>query len=134
MLFPYRAAAWVSALLGAFGLLLSSIGLFGVVAFGVARRTREFGIRMALGETARGIVRMVLVEQLRVIALSIAIGLALGLAVARMLSSVVFGISLERSRHDRGRAALARRCRPRRELSAGGARRQLIPSVALREE
>jgi predicted permease len=93
MLFPYRAAAWVSALLGAFGLLLSSIGLFGVVAFAVGRRTREFGIRMALGATPRGVITMVLAEQSRVVALSIVIGLALGLAVARMLASVVFGIS-----------------------------------------
>jgi putative ABC transport system permease protein len=93
MLFPYRAAAWLSALLGGFGLLLSSIGLFGVVAFAVARRTREFGIRMALGETPRGIVAMVLAEQTRIIALAMAIGLALGLGVARLLAGVVFGIS-----------------------------------------
>ena len=74
MLFPYRAAAMLSALLGVFGLLLSSVGLFGVVAFSVARRTREFGIRLALGSTSRGIVQMVLREQTRVIALSIALG------------------------------------------------------------
>ena len=54
MLFPYRAAALVSALLGIFGLLLSSVGLFGVVAFSVARRTREFGIRLALGRHRAG--------------------------------------------------------------------------------
>ena len=92
MLFPYRAAAMISALLGVFGLLLSSVGLFGVVAFSVARRTREFGIRLALGSTSRGIVQMVLREQTRVIALSIALGLALALGAARLLSSVVFGI------------------------------------------
>src|SRR6185436_4870103 len=92
MLFPYRAAAMLSAVLGAFGLLLSSVGLFGVVAFSVARRTREFGIRLALGSTSRGVVHMVLREQVRVIALSIALGLALALGAARLLSSVVFGI------------------------------------------
>jgi len=92
MLFPYRAAAMLSAVLGAFGLLLSSVGLFGVVAFSVARRTREFGIRLALGSTSRGVVHMVLREQVRVIALSIGLGLALALGAARLLSSVVFGI------------------------------------------
>jgi predicted permease len=92
MLFPYRAAAMLSALLGLFGLLLSSVGLFGVVAFSVARRTREFGIRLALGSTSRGVVQMVLGEQTRVIALSIVLGLALALGAARLLSSVVFGI------------------------------------------
>jgi predicted permease len=93
MLFPYRAAAGVSALLGAFGLLLSSIGLFGVVAFSVARRTRELGIRIAIGAAPAAVVRMVVGEQLRVIALSMALGLALAFGVARALDSVVFGIS-----------------------------------------
>jgi predicted lysophospholipase L1 biosynthesis ABC-type transport system permease subunit len=92
MLFPYRAAATVSALLGVFGLLLSSVGLFGVVAFSVARRTREFGIRLALGSTSSGVVQMALREQTRVIALSIVLGLALALTAARLLPSVVFGI------------------------------------------
>jgi len=93
MLFPYRAAAGVSALLGAFGLLLSSIGLFGVVAFSVARRTRELGIRIAIGAAPATVVRMVVAEQLRVIALSMLLGLALAFAVARALNGVVFGIS-----------------------------------------
>jgi predicted permease len=93
MLFPYRAAAGVSALLGAFGLLLSSIGLFGVVAFSVARRTRELGIRIAIGAAPNVIVRMVVGEQLRVIAFSMVLGLAISLGVARALDSVVFGIS-----------------------------------------
>ncbi len=93
MLFPYRAAAIASAMLGLFGLLISSIGLFGVVAFSVARRTRELGIRIALGATPRMIVNMVVAEQTKVIALSIVIGLALGLGAARALASLVFGIS-----------------------------------------
>jgi ABC-type antimicrobial peptide transport system permease subunit len=93
MLFPYRAAAIFSALLGAFGLLLSSIGLFGVVAFGVARRTREFGIRLALGATSRGVVGMVMREQTRVIAIAMTIGLALALGAAKMMASVVFGVA-----------------------------------------
>ena len=93
MLFPYRAAAIFSAVLGTFGLLLSSIGLFGVVAFGVARRTREFGIRLALGATSRGVVGMVMREQTRVIAIAMTIGLALALGAAKMMASVVFGVA-----------------------------------------
>ena len=93
MLFPYRAAALVSAALGLCGLLLSSVGLFGVVAFSVARRTREFGIRLALGATSRGVVQMVMREQARVIAVSLAVGLALALGAARSLASVVFGVT-----------------------------------------
>ena len=93
MLFPYRAAAIFAGVLGAFGLLLSSVGLFGVVAFGVARRTREFGIRLALGATSRGVVQMVMREQTRVIAIAMAIGLALALTTARLMASVVFGVA-----------------------------------------
>jgi predicted permease len=93
MLFPYRAASILSAALGLFGLLLSSVGLFGVVAFSVARRTREFGIRLALGATSRGVVRMVMREQARVIAVSLVAGLALALGAARALASVVFGVT-----------------------------------------
>ena len=95
MLFPYRAAAIFSAMLGGFGLLLSSVGLFGVVAFGVARRTREFGIRLALGATSRGVVQMVIREQTRVIAIALGIGLALALALAaaKLMASVVFGVA-----------------------------------------
>jgi predicted permease len=92
MLFPYRAAAIFGALLGAFGLLLSSVGLFGVVAFGVTQRTREFGIRLALGATPPGVVRMVMREQSRILAIAMAVGLVLALGVARLMASVVFGV------------------------------------------
>jgi predicted permease len=93
MLFPYRAGATISALLGGFGLLLSSIGLFGVVSFSVARRTRELGIRLAIGATPSMVMRMVILEQARVIGISIALGLLISLGAARALQSVVFGIS-----------------------------------------
>ena len=92
MLFPYRAGAAASALLGGFGLLLSSIGLFGVVAFSVARRTRELGIRIAVGASPSMVTRMVVGEQARLIGLSLGLGLLLSLGVARALQSVVFGI------------------------------------------
>jgi predicted permease len=93
MLFPYRAAAQTSSALGLFGLVLASIGLYGVVAFGVARRTREFGVRMALGARAVDIMRLVLGESMRVVALSVAMGFALALLVAQLLSGIVFGIA-----------------------------------------
>jgi predicted permease len=93
MLFPYRLAAGVSTAIGLFALLLASIGLYGVVAFGVTRRTREFGIRMALGAHAAQVLRLVLRESFRVVAIGIAIGLTLALGIARVLSGVLFGIS-----------------------------------------
>jgi predicted permease len=92
MLFPYRIAAGVSSVLGLFGLLLASIGLYGVVAFGIARRTREFGIRMALGARPRDVVRMIMSDSGRVVAAGLGIGLALAFALAQILAGVLFGI------------------------------------------
>jgi putative ABC transport system permease protein len=92
MLYPYRVAAIVSGLLGLFGLLLSSIGVFGVVAFAVTRRPREIGIRLALGATPSSILRLLFGEQGRVGGIAVAIGLALALGTARLLASVVFGV------------------------------------------
>lgn len=134
MLFPYRVAAVVSALLGLFGLLLSSVGLFGVVAFSVARRTREFGIRLALGAEPGTILRMVLAEQTRMIALSLALGVAISLGVSRLLSSVVFGISWSDPVTLLGViAALGSVALVASYLPAARATR-INPSVALREE
>lgn len=92
MLYPYRLAAQVGAVLGVFGLLLAAVGLYGVVAFGVARRTREFGIRMALGARSMDVMRLVMGESARVIAFGTAVGLALALGVGRLVASVLFGI------------------------------------------
>jgi predicted permease len=92
MLYPYRLASQVSTVLGLFGLLLAAVGLYGVVAFGVARRTREFGIRMALGARSVDVVRLVMGESARVIVLGTVVGLALALGVGRVVASVLFGI------------------------------------------
>lgn len=93
MLFPYRMAAGVSSALGLFGLLLAAVGLYGVVAFGVARRTREFGIRMALGARAVDVIRLVVGESMRVVGAGLVLGLVLALAIARLLAGVLFGIA-----------------------------------------
>ena len=93
MLFPYRVGALVSGLLGAFGLLLSSVGVFGVVAFGIARRTREIGIRLALGATPKAVLRMLFSEQARLTLIALGVGILMALGVARLLAGVVFGIS-----------------------------------------
>ena len=78
---------------GALALLLASLGIYGVVAYSVAQRRREIGIRMALGATGREIRSMVVGEGLRLTALGTAIGLVLALVVARLLSAVLFGVS-----------------------------------------
>ncbi len=78
---------------GALALLLASLGIYGVIAYSVAQRRREIGIRMALGATGREIRSVIVGEGLRLTALGTAIGLVLALVVARLMSAVLFGVS-----------------------------------------
>jgi putative ABC transport system permease protein len=74
-------------------LLLGTVGLYGVIAYSVSQRTREIGIRMALGAQQRDMVRLVLDEGTLVILTGLAIGLAGSLALTRFLSSLLFGVT-----------------------------------------
>lgn len=89
---PQRVAASVSGSLGLVGVLLASIGIYGVTAYTVARRTREIGVRMALGARSADIVRMVLREGLSLILIGSAIGALLASAVSRVLAGFLFGV------------------------------------------
>jgi ABC-type antimicrobial peptide transport system permease subunit len=85
-----RLFAWLT---GAFGLLatvLASIGLYGVTAFAVARRTREIGIRIALGAARHSVLRMVLREVLALAAIGIAVGLPAALVLGRYVESQLY--------------------------------------------
>jgi len=85
-------------LLGLFGgvaLVLSAIGIYGVLAFGVAQRVREFGIRQALGADRRSILSMVLKQGLGTAAIGLAIGLGGSLALTRYLQSLLFGVGAQ---------------------------------------
>ena len=87
---------WQATLLGAFGLLaiaLSVVGLYGVVAYTVAQRTHEIGVRMALGAEKLDIQWMVLARGLRLTAAGIALGLILSGAATRFLRSFLYGVN-----------------------------------------
>jgi putative ABC transport system permease protein len=91
-LLPQRVAAGASGSLGAIGLLLAAIGVYGVTAYLVTRRKREIAIRIALGASPPAIRRMVLRESLALSGLGIAIGLVLSAAASGVLKSVLFGV------------------------------------------
>lgn len=74
-------------------LLLAAMGIWGVVAGGVIRRTPEIGVRLALGASAAGVLRLVATEGARVIGFGLVLGLAGSLAVSRLLGSLLFGIA-----------------------------------------
>ncbi|MEO8358690.1 MAG: ABC transporter permease [Vicinamibacteria bacterium] len=78
--------------LGAVSLCLAIVGLYGLTAFLVAQRSREIGVRMALGASARDVVRLVVAQGARLTALGLTMGLALGLLLGRAMSSVLVGI------------------------------------------
>jgi len=86
----------MATLAGAFGLLaltLACIGLYGLLAYSVARRTREIGIRMALGAHGGSVVTMVLASGTRLVAIGLAIGLPAAWAASRSIESMLFGLT-----------------------------------------
>jgi predicted permease len=88
-----RLVAWLSGVFGVLGLVLASLGLYGVVSYGTERRTQEIGIRMALGARVAQIRRAVLTESLATVSIGILIGLAAAISTTRYLESLLFGIS-----------------------------------------
>jgi len=90
-LFPQRVAAIVTGALGAGGLLLACAGLYGVMAFAVSLRTREIGVRMALGAQSGDVLRMVIADGLRLAGLGVMIGLIGAVAATRVASAYLLG-------------------------------------------
>ncbi|MBZ5620205.1 MAG: ABC transporter permease [Acidobacteriia bacterium] len=91
-LYTTRVVAGLSTAFGILATLLAAIGLYGVIAFAVARRTGEIGVRMALGALPADVVRMVLLDAGRVAAGGIVIGLAAAFVLSRYVESQLFGI------------------------------------------
>ena len=88
----HRLAMQLASFAGAMVLALCAVGLYGVVAYGVARRTSEIGVRMALGADASRIIRLIGGETARVVGLGVAIGLTLSFAAGGVLASQLFGV------------------------------------------
>jgi putative ABC transport system permease protein len=89
----YRAGATVFMAFGVIALLLAVVGVYGVKSYLVARRTREFGIRLATGAQPRALLWQVLWEGGRITGIGIGIGLVLAIGVGRFLQGMLYGIN-----------------------------------------
>jgi len=92
-IFPQRIAAIAMGIFGGVGLLLAAIGLYGMLAFQVAARQREIGIRLALGAPLAGVIRLVMQSTLRLVVIGTAGGLLAAFAATRLLASLLYGIT-----------------------------------------
>jgi predicted permease len=88
-----RSAMSIFGVFAGLALLLGAVGIYGVMSFSVAQRSRELGVRLALGAGRDSVMRMVLSEGARLVAPGIAVGLVLALASARLLRSLLFEVS-----------------------------------------
>jgi putative ABC transport system permease protein len=87
-----RVTVMLTLAFAAIALILAAIGIYGVLSYTMAQRTHELGVRMALGAQDRQVVRMVIVEGMRVVFVAIAVGLVAALALARVLQTQLFGV------------------------------------------
>jgi predicted permease len=91
-MFPVRAGAFVVSIVGGVAMLLAAIGLYGVIAYSVARRTREIGIRLALGARPASMLTLVMRQGLMVAITGLAFGFVLATIAARAIGSMLYGI------------------------------------------
>jgi predicted permease len=92
-LFPVRAGAWIVSTVGLIAMMLAAVGLYGVISYSVARRTREIGIRMALGASRRAVLGLVMRQGLSVTGLGLVTGCMLSAAAVRAVTGALYGVS-----------------------------------------
>jgi predicted permease len=90
--YMHRSSAWLVGGFALLALLLGVVGLYGVVAYSVSQRTREIGIRMALGAQSRSVYQLVLKEAARLIAIGLAVGLVCSIAAATLMRTLLFSV------------------------------------------
>jgi putative ABC transport system permease protein len=90
--FLRRYPSYLIGCFAALALILACVGLYGLISYSVAQRTREMGIRMALGAQQRDLLRMVMGQGARLAIAGVAIGVAAALALTRLMSSLLYGV------------------------------------------
>jgi ABC-type antimicrobial peptide transport system permease subunit len=88
-----RCAALFASMVGALGLMLALIGIYGTVSYAVVRRTREVGVRMALGAKKRDVVKLILIESTRPVLVGLAIGMVGAAGAAHLMRALLFGVN-----------------------------------------
>ncbi|HEU5131828.1 MAG TPA: FtsX-like permease family protein, partial [Pyrinomonadaceae bacterium] len=88
-----RMVTWLSTAFGLLATLLTALGLYGVLTFSVARRTREIGIRVALGAQRRDVFRLIMIRGVILVGVGVAIGVGASFAFSKLLSSLLFGVT-----------------------------------------
>ncbi len=91
-LFPARTVGWLLGVSGILAVVMTAIGLFGVIAYMVSQRTHEIGVRMALGARRSDVLKMVMGKGLQLTAIGLGIGLMAAFAASRLLTPVLYGI------------------------------------------
>jgi putative ABC transport system permease protein len=89
---PRRLSMWLLTVFALAALLLAALGIYGVMAYAVARRTREIGIRMVLGAQRPNVLRMILGQGMKLVAAGVTIGLAASLALTRLMTSFLYDV------------------------------------------
>ena len=133
-LWPARTAAGFLGVCGTLALVLATVGLFGLTYLTVSQRTREFGIRAALGATPRRVMGLVLREGILLTLPGVALGLAGAAVAGRLVSSGLFGVSPADPSTYAASAALQAAVALARVPAAGVSRDEGDPMLALRVE
>jgi len=82
------------SIFGGLALVLATVGIYGVISYAVSQRTREIGVRMALGARPADVLRMILTEGLKLVAVGVVIGIAAALMLTRLLEGMIYGVSM----------------------------------------